>query len=89
MSKRVVVGSRIGLHAGPAQTIAAAAAAYPEPVILSLADTEDSVNARSALLIMTLGAEYGAQVTVTSTNPDAVTAISELIEKELDASMAQ
>ncbi|HMR49345.1 MAG TPA: HPr family phosphocarrier protein [Arachnia sp.] len=85
MSKRVVVGSRIGLHAGPAQTIAAAAASYAEPVILALADTEDSVNASSALLIMTLGAEFGAQVTVTSANPDAVSVISSLIEQELDS----
>ena len=83
VSKTVVVGSRIGLHAAPAQTIASEASAYEEPVLLSLAGTDESVNANSALLIMMLGAECGARVTVTSTNADAVERIAGLIEQDL------
>ena len=37
------------------------------------------------MLIMTLGAEYGREVTVESENPEAVAAIAELIAKDLDA----
>ncbi|WP_454226418.1 HPr family phosphocarrier protein [Propioniciclava flava] len=48
-------------------------------------DDEDGVDAASSLMIMTLGAEKGAEVVVTSDNADAVEAIAALIEKDLDA----
>ncbi|MEZ5086774.1 MAG: HPr family phosphocarrier protein [Tessaracoccus sp.] len=87
MSKTVVVGSRIGLHAAPAQAIAQAAAGYDEPVLLALDGTDDTVNASSALLIMTLGAEYGARVKITSTNARAVEQIAELVSRDLDKAL--
>lgn len=84
MSKTVVVGSRIGLHAAPAQIIASAASAYEDPILLSHAGTGESVNAGSALLIMMLGAEYGACVTVSSADAGAVEHIADLISRDLE-----
>ena len=81
-SKTVVVGSTVGLHARPATVIAAAAGSYDDDVTLSVAG--DEVDATSSLLIMTLGAEHGAQVTVESSNPEAVDHIASLIEQNLD-----
>ncbi|WP_300082746.1 HPr family phosphocarrier protein [Propioniciclava sp.] len=86
-SKTVTVGSSVGLHARPAAIIAEAAEAYDDEIILKLVggDDEEGVDAASSLMIMTLGAEKGAEVTVESDNEEAVEAIAALIEKDLDA----
>ena len=62
-SKTVTVGSAIGLHARPAAIIAEAVVNAGVPVTLSV-DGGEPVDAGSALMIMTLGAGNGAQVTV-------------------------
>lgn len=86
-SKTVTVGSAVGLHARPAAIIAEAADGYDDEITLSLVggDDEEGVDAASSLMIMTLGAEKGAEVVVTSDNAEAVEAIAALIEKDLDA----
>ena len=83
-SKTVIVGSAVGLHARPASIIAEAAAEYDDEILLSVPG-EDPVDAGSSLLIMTLGAEKGASVTVESDNAEAVEKIAGLIEQDLDA----
>ncbi|MBB1502707.1 HPr family phosphocarrier protein [Propioniciclava sp. MC1683] len=86
-SKTVIVGSAVGLHARPAAIIAEAAEAYDDEILLTLVggDDDEGVDAASSLMIMTLGAERGAEVVVTSDNAEAVEAIAALIEKDLDA----
>lgn len=79
----VVVGSSVGLHARPAAMIAQAAGAYEEEILLVL-DGEE-VDATSSLMIMTLGADFGASVTVESENAAAVAEIAGLIARDLDA----
>ena len=83
-SKTVLVGSSVGLHARPASIIAEAASEYDDEVLLSVAG-EEPVDAGSSLMIMTLGAEKGAEVTVESDNEEAVEKIAGLIEQDLDA----
>jgi len=82
-SRTVTVGSVVGLHARPAALIAAAAGEYDDDITISMDGAE--VDAASSLLIMTLGAEKGAQVTVESDNADAVERIAAMIERDLDA----
>jgi len=84
-SKIVIVGSAVGLHARPASVIAEAAGQYSDEVTLSVAGG-DPVDAASALLIMTLGASKGTEVTVESDDPAAVDRIADLIQQDLDAS---
>ena len=48
-------------------------------------DADDAVDAGSSMMIMTLGAEAGAEVVVESDNQEAVDAIAALIETDLDA----
>lgn len=83
-SKTVTVGSSVGLHARPAALIAEAAGEYDDEILLSV-EGDEGVDATSPLLIMTLGAEKGAQVTVDSANEEAVEKIAALIERDLDA----
>ncbi|MEO6530784.1 MAG: HPr family phosphocarrier protein [Specibacter sp.] len=82
-TQTVVVGSPVGLHARPAAMIAKAAGTYDDEILLIL-DGEEA-DASSSLMIMTLGADFGASVTVESENADAVAEIAALIAKDLDA----
>ncbi|MCV7432765.1 HPr family phosphocarrier protein [Mycolicibacterium bacteremicum] len=82
--KTVTVGSSIGLHARPAAIIAEAVVNSGAEVTLSL-DGGEPVDAGSALMIMTLGAGNGAQVTVSSDDADALATIADLVTKDLDA----
>ena len=70
-TKTVIVGSSIGLHARPAAIIAEAVVNAGVPVTLSV-DGGEPVDAGSALMIMTLGAGNGAQVTVASDDEAAL-----------------
>ena len=82
--KTVTVGSAIGLHARPAAIIAEAVVNAGVPVTLSV-DGGEPVDAGSALMIMTLGAANGAQVTVHSDDDAALATVAELVEQDLDA----
>lgn len=81
-SKTVTVGSAVGLHARPAALIAAAAGEYADEVTIALDGRR--VDAGSSLLIMTLGAEKGAVVSVESNDAEAVERIAAMIESDLD-----
>ena len=54
------------------------------PVTLSL-DGGDPVDGGSALMIMTLGAVKGSQVTVTADDEAVLAQVAELVEQDLDA----
>ena len=81
-SKTVIVGSAEGLHARPAGIIAEAAEKYDTDIEITFGDEE--ADADSAMLIMALGAEKGAEVTVTGDDADAVAEIAALLEQDLD-----
>ncbi|MGB0437502.1 MAG: HPr family phosphocarrier protein [Mycobacterium sp.] len=83
-TRTVTVGSSIGLHARPAAIIAEAAVTAGASITLSVAGGEP-VDAGSALMIMTLDARQGAQVTVASDDEAALDTISELVARDLDA----
>ena len=85
MSERTAtIASRVGLHARPAAIIAEAVVNAGAEVTLSL-DGGEPVDAGSALMIMTLGAGNGAEVTVASDDEAALSTVAELIQKDLDA----
>ena len=84
VTRSVTINDPVGLHARPASIIAEAAGEYDDEITLSV-DGEEGVDAASSLMIMTLGAEKGAQVTVESDNAEAVEKIAALVESDLDA----
>lgn len=88
MAQRVVaIGSRSGLHARPAATFAQAASQAPVPVTITV-DGKNPVAASSLLGVMTLGAKYGDQVTLTADGDQAeaaLDALAQLLARELDA----
>jgi len=78
------VGSSVGLHARPAAIVSAAAQELDGTVMIAMPGGEP-VDAKSTLLIMTLGALLGDAVEVSGDDSDAVEMIATLIEQDLDA----
>jgi phosphocarrier protein HPr len=85
--ERAIVGSRVGLHARPVAVIAQKAASLEAAVRIGR-EGGDSVDARSPLLLMTLGAGHGDEVVIEVEGPGAGEALAEmvaLVEADLDA----
>ena len=86
-TRTVTVASKVGLHARPAATFTRAAAGAGVPVTIAVAG-KDPVNAASMLSVMTLGVEYGQEVTLEAEgdgSDEALDALVELLAKDLDA----
>jgi phosphocarrier protein HPr len=83
----VKVGSRVGLHARPAALVSRSAAEFQAAVRIAKGEA-GPVDARSALLVISLGAECGDVVTIEAEGPDAAEALERvgaLVERDLDA----
>ena len=88
MSERqVTIGSKVGLHARPASLFAKAVKNAGVPVKIAK-NGQPPVNAASLLSLLTLGAEFGEQVTLSAEGEGAEAALDELaamLGSELDA----
>ena len=88
MSERqVTIGSKVGLHARPASLFAKAVKDAGVPVQIAK-DGQPPVNAASLLSLLTLGAEFGEQVTLSAEGEGAEAALDELaamLGRDLDA----
>jgi phosphocarrier protein HPr len=87
MSERLVrVGSKVGMHARPASLFAKAVARSGVRVQIAK-NGQPPVNAGSLLSLLTLGAEYGEEVTLSAEGEGADEALDELaamLGRELD-----
>jgi phosphocarrier protein len=76
--RTAVVASTSGLHARPASVFVEAAAAQPVAVTIAKGDGP-AVDAASILMVMTLGAERGAEVVLTAEGEGAEAALDALV----------
>ena len=83
-SQTVIVGSRVGLHARPAALIAEAVGKSGVPVTLATPGGVP-IDAGSPLMIMTLGAKQGTEVTVSSDDEAVLGQIADMVATDLDA----
>ena len=83
-SKTVTVGSSVGLHARPAALIAEAVSKAGVPVTLATPGG-NAIDAGSPLMIMTLGAKQGTEVTVSSDDDAVLGQIADMVAADLDA----
>ena len=83
-SKTVTVGSSVGLHARPAALIAEAVSKSGVPVTLATPGG-NAIDAGSPLMIMTLGAKQGTEVTVSSDDEAVLGQIADMVATDLDA----
>jgi phosphocarrier protein HPr len=77
LRNRFVLTNHQGLHMRPCGAIAAAAARFQSNVTISLPDR--TVNAKSILDLMTLGAPKGTELAVEIDGPDAKDALDAMI----------
>jgi phosphocarrier protein HPr len=85
--RQVTIGSKVGLHARPASLFAKAVKNTGVPVKIAK-NGQSPVNAASLLSLLTLGAEFGEQVTLSAEGVGAETVLDELaamLGRELDA----
>ena len=85
--RRVVIGSKVGLHARPAAMFVQAAA--KQPVKVTIAKTGgDPVDARSILSVLALDARGGDEVVLAADGDGAEQALEELaalVARDLDS----
>lgn len=89
--RRVAVGSSVGLHARPAALFTRAAAKVGVPVTIAKVGGEGPVDARSILLVLTLGVGPGDEVVIAADGEGADAALDHLaalLASDLDASPA-
>ncbi len=85
--RRVVVGSKVGLHARPAAMFVQAAAKQPVKVTIAKAGG-DAVDARSILSVLALDARGGDEVVLAADGDGADQALDELaalVSRDLDS----
>jgi phosphocarrier protein HPr len=75
--RRVVVGSRVGLHARPAALFVQAASKLPVKVMVSKEDTSP-VDARSILSVLGLDVRGGQEIILTAEGDGAEQALDQL-----------
>jgi len=76
MERKVTLGSKSGLHARPAAVFVQNAKGFQSQVTLS--KNEKTVNGKSILSVLSLGAEQGDQVILKVNGDDAQLAIDKL-----------
>ena len=85
--RQVKIGSSVGLHARPAALFTQAAAKSKSTVTIGKVGG-DAVDAKSILMVLTLGAGNGDDVVLTAEGPDAdatLVELGDLLEQDLDA----
>jgi phosphocarrier protein HPr len=76
--RRVVIGSKVGLHARPASLFVQAATTAGVPVTIAK-DGGDPVNARSILSVLALDARGGDEVVLSAEGDGADAALDALV----------
>jgi phosphocarrier protein HPr len=87
VERSVRIANKNGLHARPAAEIVKAAAKFKSDITIVRDDLE--VNGKSIMGVMMLAAEFGAELSLRATGPDAaeaLTAIASLIENKFGES---
>jgi len=81
---RVTVNHPVGLHARPAAQFVQTASKYKSEVtVANITKKSEAVNAKSILLILTLGVQQGHEIEIVANGTDereAVTALKDLVD---------
>jgi phosphocarrier protein len=76
-SKKTVVQNKTGLHARPASDFVAAAKNYKSK--LTIKTSEEEANAKSIILLLSLGVSAGTEVEICADGEDEVEAVEALV----------
>ncbi len=76
-SKKTVVQNKTGLHARPASDFVAAAKKYKSK--LTIKTSEEEANAKSIILLLSLGVSAGTEVEICADGEDEAEAVEALV----------
>jgi phosphocarrier protein HPr len=78
--KSTVIKNHSGLHARPASEFIACAKGFHSKITIRRADGGESVNAKSIVLLLSLGLGRGERVEICAIGEDEVEAVDALVE---------
>lgn len=78
-TRETVVKNKSGLHARPAYEFVECASRFESKIKISRADEEDFVNAKSMVMLLTLGIAQGERMILKASGPDETEAVDTLI----------
>ncbi len=79
-TRNTTVANRTGLHARPASDFIACASKFKSKITIKRAGDEDDANAKSIVMLLSLGLGQGTEVTLTAKGEDEKEAVDALIE---------
>ncbi|MDR2747371.1 MAG: HPr family phosphocarrier protein [Treponema sp.] len=75
--QKVIVTNRAGIHARPAALIVQTVKNFKCSIYISRGN--DKINAKSIMGVITLGASYGTELTISAEGEDEISAVETLI----------
>ncbi|MDR3552591.1 MAG: HPr family phosphocarrier protein [Clostridia bacterium] len=78
-SRRVLVQNKTGLHARPASDFVRCASKYKSGISIRRTDEEDAANAKSIIMLLSLGMGCGTEVEISAQGEDETQAVDGLV----------
>jgi len=78
-TRTVLIQNRTGLHARPASEFVNHAKSFNSDIYIRNAEEEDEVNAKSIMMLLTLGLGQGDEAVISATGEDEVRAVDSLV----------
>ena len=77
--RNVLIKNRTGLHARPASEFINLAKSFDSKIYIRNAEDENEVDAKSIMMLLTLGLGQGDEVVIRATGEDEVNAVDSLV----------
>ena len=77
--RNVLVQNRTGLHVRTAAEFVAEAKKYQSKITIRLASEEDAINAKSIMLLLSIGVGQGDEIVITASGEDETEAVDALV----------
>ncbi len=78
-ARSTIVANRTGLHARPASDFIACASKFKSKITIKRVGEDDEANAKSIVMLLSLGLGQGTEVLLTAKGEDEVEAVDALI----------
>jgi len=78
-TRNVLIQNRTGLHARPASVFVACAATFKSEIMIRSVNEEDHVDAKSIIMLLSIGLGQGDEVVLTADGEDESEAVDTLV----------
>lgn len=78
-TQNVVIRNKSGLHARPASDFVGCAKGFGSKITLTVSSTGESINAKSIVMLLSLGLSQGEEITLSAAGADEAQAVETLV----------